>query len=416
MAAASTDSTPSVNKAWVYSEYGKSADVLKLDPNVPVPEIKEDQVLIKVVAAALNPIDYKRMFGYIKATDSPLPTVPGYDVAGVVVKVGSQVTKFKVGDEVYGDLNEKAAQPKKFGSLAEYTAAEERVLALKPKNLSFVEAASLPLAIETAYEGLERTEFSAGKSILVLGGAGGLAKHVFGASKVAATASTRKLELLRSLGADLAVDYTKEKFEELPEKFDVVYDTVGESDRAVKAVKEGGKVVTIVSGPAAPPAVHFVLTSTGTVLEKLKPYLEGGKVKPVLDPTSPYPFSKTVEAFAYLETSRATGKDNFKDLPEKFDVVYDAVGQSDRAVKAVKKGGEGCDSGRPNNTTSLHVYADFYGSILEKLNPYLESGKVKAVIDPNGPYPFSKNLEAFAYLQASSRAIGKVVVYPIPSP
>ncbi|VVA17703.1 PREDICTED: 2-methylene-furan-3-one reductase [Prunus dulcis] len=315
MAAASTDSIPSVNKAWVYSEYGKSADVLKLDPNVPVPEIKEDQVLIKVVAAALNPIDYKRMFGYIKATDSPLPTVPGYDVAGVVVKVGSQVTKFKVGDEVYGDLNEKAAQPKKFGSLAEYTAAEERVLALKPKNLSFVEAASLPLAIETAYEGLERTEFSAGKSILVLGGAGGvgthviqLAKHVFGASKVAATASTRKLELLRSLGADLAVDYTKEKFEELPEKFDVVYDTVGESDRAVKAVKEGGKVVTIVSGPAAPPAVHFVLTSTGTVLEKLKPYLEGGKVKPVLDPTSPYPFSKTVEAFAYLETSRATGK------------------------------------------------------------------------------------------------------------
>ncbi|CAL9014599.1 unnamed protein product [Prunus brigantina] len=316
MAAASSDSIPSVNKAWVYSEYGKAADVLKLDPNVPVPEIKEDQVLIKVVAAALNPVDYKRMSGYFKATDSPLPTVPGYDVAGVVVKVGSQVTKFKVGDEVYGDLNEKALEnPTRFGSLAEYTAAEERVLALKPQNLNFVEAASLPLAIETAYEGLERTEFSAGKSILVLGGAGGvgthviqLAKHVFGASKVAATASTRKLELLRSLGADLAVDYTKEKYEELPEKFDVVYDTVGESDRAVKAVKEGGKVVTIVPGPVAAGAFIFILTSTGTILEKLKPYLESGKVKPVLDPTSPYPFKKTVEAFAYLETSRATGK------------------------------------------------------------------------------------------------------------
>ncbi|CAL8141766.1 unnamed protein product [Prunus armeniaca] len=315
MASASTDSIPSVNKAWVYSEYGKAADVLKLDPNVPVPEIKEDQVLIKVVAAALNPVDYKRMFGYFKATDSSLPTVPGYDVAGVVVKVGSQVTKFKVGDEVYGDLNEKALEnPTRFGSLAEYTAAAERVLALKPQNLSFVEAASLPLAIETAYEGLERTEFSAGKSILVLGGAGGvgthvvqLAKHVFGASKVAATASTRKLELLRSLGADLAVDYTKEKYEELPEKFDVVYDTVGQSDRAVKAVKENGKVVTIF-GSVTPPALTFVLTSTGTILEKLKPYLESGKVKPVLDPTSPYPFSKTVEAFAYLETSRATGK------------------------------------------------------------------------------------------------------------
>ncbi|KAM1963592.1 hypothetical protein ACFX15_044166 [Malus domestica] len=298
-AVASSDSVsiPSVNKAWVYPEYGRSADVLKFDPNVPVPEIKEDQVLIKVVAASLN------------------PTVPGYDVAGVVVKVGSQVTKFKVGDEVYGDLNEKPlTKPKRIGSLAEYTAVEERVLALKPKNLSFVEAASLPLAIETAYEGLERLELSAGKSILVLGGAGGvgthviqLAKHVFGASKVAATASTKKLDLLRSLGADLAIDYTKENFEDLPEKFDVVYNAVGETDRAVKAVKEGGKVLTIVR-PVAPPAFLFLLTSTGTVLEKLKPYLESGKVKPVLDPTGPYPFSKTVEAFAYLETSRATGK------------------------------------------------------------------------------------------------------------
>ncbi|GGB13398.1 oxidoreductase [Macrococcus hajekii] len=315
MAAAPSESIPSVNKAWVYSEYGKTSDVLKFDPSVAVPEIKEDQVLIKVVAASLNPVDFKRALGYFKDTDSPLPTIPGYDVAGVVVKVGSQVTKFKVGDEVYGDLNEIAlVNPTRFGSLAEYTAADERVLAHKPKNLSFIEAASLPLAIETAHEGLERAELSAGKSVLVLGGAGGvgthiiqLAKHVFGASKVAATASTKKLDLLRTLGADLAIDYTKENFEDLPEKFDVVYDAVGETDKAVKAVKEGGKVVTIV-GPATPPAILFVLTSKGSVLEKLKPYLESGKVKPVLDPTSPYPFTKVVEAFGYLESSRATGK------------------------------------------------------------------------------------------------------------
>nr|Q84V25.1 RecName: Full=2-methylene-furan-3-one reductase; AltName: Full=Enone oxidoreductase; Short=FaEO; AltName: Full=Quinone oxidoreductase; Short=FaQR [Fragaria x ananassa]AAO22131.1 quinone oxidoreductase [Fragaria x ananassa] len=315
MAAAPSESIPSVNKAWVYSEYGKTSDVLKFDPSVAVPEVKEDQVLIKVVAASLNPVDFKRALGYFKDTDSPLPTVPGYDVAGVVVKVGSQVTKFKVGDEVYGDLNEAAlVNPTRFGSLAEYTAADERVLAHKPKDLSFIEAASLPLAIETAYEGLERAELSAGKSILVLGGAGGvgthiiqLAKHVFGASKVAATASTKKLDFLRTLGVDLAIDYTKENIEDLPEKFDVVYDAVGETDKAVKAVKEGGKVVTIV-GPATPPAIHFVLTSKGSVLEKLKPYLESGKVKPVLDPTSPYPFTKLVEAFGYLESSRATGK------------------------------------------------------------------------------------------------------------
>lgn len=105
--------------------------------------------------------------------------VTGLDVAGVVVKVGSEVKKFKVGDEIYGDINEGgAAKAARFGSLAEYTAGSEKVLALKPKNLSFVEAASLPLAMETAFEGLERGGLSAGKSVLVLGGAGGVGTHI----------------------------------------------------------------------------------------------------------------------------------------------------------------------------------------------------------------------------------------------
>ncbi|KAK1581046.1 hypothetical protein Q3G72_021785 [Acer saccharum] len=301
-------------KAWVYGEYG-GVDVLKFDENVSVPEVKEDQVLIKVVAAALNPVDAKRMQGIFKATDSPLPTVPGYDVAGVVVKVGSLVKEFKEGDEVYGDVNEKALDgPKQFGSLAEYTAVEEKLLALKPKNLDFVQAASLPLAIETAYEGLERTGFSAGKSILVLNGSGGvgslviqLAKQVFGASKVAATSGTRNLELLKSLGADLAIDYNKENFEDLPEKFDVVYDAIGQCDKAVKVVKEGGAVVTLI-GAVTPPGFIFVVTSNGAVLKKLNPYLESGKVKPVIDPKGPFPFSQVAEAFSYIETNRASGK------------------------------------------------------------------------------------------------------------
>ncbi|XP_057980771.1 2-methylene-furan-3-one reductase-like [Malania oleifera] len=310
------DGIPSEMKACVYSEYG---NVLKLDPALPLPQVKDDQVLIKVVAAALNPVDFKRMLGYFKATDSSPPTVPGYDVAGVVVKVGSLVKKFKEGDEAYGDINEKALEnPKRYGTLAEYTAAEEGLLALKPKNLSFVEAASLPVALETAYEGLQRCGFSAAQSILVLGGAGGvgthviqLAKHVYGASKVAATASTGKLDLLRSLGADLAIDYTKQNFEDLPEKFDVVYDAVGQIERVVKAVKAGGKVVGIVGSQEAqppPPAFVFVLTSDGGILEKLRPYLESGKVKPVIDTKSPFPFSKAAEALSYLQTSRATGK------------------------------------------------------------------------------------------------------------
>ncbi|EEF37017.1 2-methylene-furan-3-one reductase [Ricinus communis] len=307
-------SLPSEMKAWVYGEYG-GVDVLKFDEKVSVPEVKEDQVLIKVVAAALNPVDAKRRQGKFKATDSPLPTVPGYDVAGIVVKVGSKVKELKEGDEVYGDINEKALEgPKQFGSLAEYTAVEEKLLALKPKNLDFVQAASLPLAIETAYEGLERTGFSAGKSILVLNGSGGvgslviqLAKHVFGASKVAATSGTRNLEILKSLGADLAIDYTKENFEDLPEKFDVVYDAIGQCDRAVKAVKEGGSVVAL-TGAVTPPGFRFVVTSNGDVLKKLNPYLESGKVKPVIDPKGPFPFSQVAEAFSYIETNRATGK------------------------------------------------------------------------------------------------------------
>ncbi|QHO43471.1 2-methylene-furan-3-one reductase isoform X2 [Arachis hypogaea] len=300
--AASTASIPSHIKAWVYNEYGNIEETLKLDSNIALPQLKDDQVLIKVVAAALNPVDYKRALGFFKDSDSPFPTAPGYDVAGVVVKVGSKVKKFKVGDEVYGDINENAGNPKAIGTLAEYTSAEEKVLAHKPSNLSFIEASSLPLAIITAYQGIERAQFSSGKSILVLGGAGGvgslviqLAKQVFGASKVAATASTAKLELLRELGADLPIDYTKENFEELPEKFDFVYDTVG------------GQVITI-AGPASPPAIWFFLHSDGAVLDKLKPYLDSGKVKPVLDPKSPLPFSKAIEAFSYLKTNRATGK------------------------------------------------------------------------------------------------------------
>ncbi|KAK1321809.1 Quinone oxidoreductase-like protein [Acorus calamus] len=314
VAAASGLAVPSKMKAWVYSEYG-DASVLNFDEGVSVPDLGEDQVLVRVVAAALNPVDFKRRLGKFKATDSPLPTVPGYDVAGIVVKVGSQVKTLKVGDEVYGDISEKALEgPKQFGSLAEYTAVEEKLLALKPRNLDFAQAASLPLAIETANEGLERSGFSSGKSILVLGGAGGvgslviqLAKSVFGASRVAATSSTGKLDILKSLGVDLAIDYTKENFEELPEKFDVVYDAVGQCDKAAKAVKEGGSVV-VLTGAASPPGFRFVVTSNGAVLAKLNPFLESGKVKPLIDPNGPFPFSKVVEAFTYLETGRATGK------------------------------------------------------------------------------------------------------------
>ncbi|KAA3459383.1 2-methylene-furan-3-one reductase-like [Gossypium australe] len=289
------ENVPCTMKAWIYGQHGKPEDVLKLKSDVVVPDLMEDQVLVKVMASGLNPVDNKRMIGIFVQAECPFPTVPGYNVAGVVMKVRSQVKNLKVGDEVYGNIYEKALDhPKQYGTLAEYTAVEERLLAPKPKNLSFAEAASLSVAIRTAYEGLQRCEFTAGQSILVLGGAGGvgsmviqLAKHVFGASRVVATASTGKLELLRNLGADLAVDYTKENFEDLPEKFDVVYDCVdkilGQCEKAVKAMKEGGKVVIVIAAVTVP-AFVFIVTSNGPDLEKLNPYLESGKVKLLLIP------------------------------------------------------------------------------------------------------------------------------------
>ncbi|OWM71547.1 hypothetical protein CDL15_Pgr005734 [Punica granatum] len=304
-------------KGWLYTGYGDFKEVLELETELGIPIISEDQVLVKVVAAALNPIDAKRMDGFLGKNDSPLPIVPGYDVAGVVVEVGSDVTKLSIGDEVYGHINEKPLEnPKQFGTLAELTAVEERLLAIKPQNLSFVEAACIPLALETAYEGLERAGLSTGKSILVLGGSGGigtfviqLAKHVYGASRVVATSSTAKLELLRSLGADVAVDYTKQNIEDLPENFDVVFDaaTGGKSDVAVKAVKEGGSVVTV-SGVVTPPALKFIVTSDGSMLEKLRPFIERGRIRPVIDPNSPFPLSSVLEAFELLESGRAIGK------------------------------------------------------------------------------------------------------------
>ncbi|CAL5006652.1 unnamed protein product [Urochloa decumbens] len=319
-AAAATE-VPGTMKAWAYDAYG-DASVLKLDEAAVVPAIGEDQVLVRVVAAALNPVDAKRRAGKFQATDSPLPTVPGYDVAGVVVKVGGQVKGLKEGDEVYGMISEKPLEgPKQSGSLAEYTAVEEKLLARKPKGIDFAQAAGLPLAILTANEGLEKAGMAAGKSVLVLGGAGGvgslaiqLAKQVYGASKVAATASTKKIELLKSLGADVAIDYTKENFEDLLDKYDVVFDAVGQGDKAVKVVKEGGSVV-VLTGAVTPPGFRFVVTSNGSTLEKLNPYLESGKVKPLVDPQGPFPFSKVVEAFSYLETGRATGKVVISPIP-----------------------------------------------------------------------------------------------------
>lgn len=162
--------------------------------------------------------------------------VPGCDMAGIVVAKGDGVTKFDVGDEVYGNIQDFNAKGnlKQLGTLAELIVVEETLVAKKPQNLSFEEAASLPLAVQTAIEGFKTADFKEGQTIFIVGGAGGvgtlvvqLAKYLYGASIVVATTSGPKVEFVKTLGADEVVNYTKTKYEEIQEKYDFLYDTVG---------------------------------------------------------------------------------------------------------------------------------------------------------------------------------------------
>ncbi|KAH9328449.1 hypothetical protein KI387_000557 [Taxus chinensis] len=301
-----------MQKAWFYNDYG-SVDVLQFG-EFPLPNVGAGQILIKVRAAALNPVDYK--IRKLRILDATFPAVPGCDVAGVIAEVGEGVSKFKKGDEVYGDIQDfPGRKPKQYGTLAQYTVAEEDLVALKPSNLSFEEAASLPLALLTALQGFDSVNFQKGWSVFIVGGAGGvgtlaiqLAKHVFEASRIVSTTSTGKLDFVKSLGADLVVDYTKQNYDQVPEKFDFVFDTIGDSFKSHVVAKEEGRIIDIASFPPHPRAESGFVKTAGSNLERLRDFIESGKLKAVIDPESPYAFSQVKEAFEYLETGRARGK------------------------------------------------------------------------------------------------------------
>ncbi|KAL6981839.1 2-methylene-furan-3-one reductase [Sarracenia purpurea var. burkii] len=221
-----------MQKAWFYEEHGPK-EVLRLG-EIPIPVPKQNQLLVQVRAAALNPVDFKLRQRPILPLE--FPVVPGCDMAGVVVAKGEGVSSFDIGDEVYGNIHDFNAggKLKQQGTLAEFTAVEENLVAAKPDNISFEEAASLPLVVQTAMEGFKTAGFKEGQTVFVVGGGGGvgtmvvqLAKQVYGAARVVATASTGKVEFVKSLGADIVVDYTKTPYEEVEEKFDLVYDTIG---------------------------------------------------------------------------------------------------------------------------------------------------------------------------------------------
>lgn len=319
-------------KAIVYHDYG-SSEVLRLEEiEKPVP--KDNQLLIKVRAVSVNPLDWHFMegtpyigrpmaFGFLKPEVARL----GVDYAGTVEGVGKNVTDFKVGDEVYGN---------KFGAFAEYVVATDKALALKPASLTFEQAASLPVAAITALQALrDHGKIQAGQKVLINGASGGVGTFAvqiaksFGA-EVTGVCSGRNAEMVRSLGADHVVDYTKEDFTKREERYDLILDNVGSQPLSGfrRVLAPTGKYIVIGGGgvndspwagpmigvtkmlmlkPFVPQEMKMMLAEMNNKdLTVLADLIQAGKVKPVIDRT--YPFHQLPEAMRYLEEGHARGK------------------------------------------------------------------------------------------------------------
>src|SRR5436190_13151540 len=217
-------------KAVVAHEYG-APEVLKFE-EVPRPEPKDDEALVRVIASGVNPADPLTLSGkYAREWGTSLPLIPGYEIAGIIEKTGANVTKLKPGDAVYG-------YPTFGGGWAEYVTVKEWEVAPKPKSLSFAEAAAVPMGALTAWQALvDVAQLHAGQTILIHGGSGGVGSFAIQIAKargahVIATASTANQDLLKQLGADIAIDYTKQKFEEIAKDVDCMLDPVGKDTLA----------------------------------------------------------------------------------------------------------------------------------------------------------------------------------------
>ncbi|MFE9077611.1 NADPH:quinone reductase [Bacillus cereus] len=325
-------------KAMIIDKYG---NVPMRMAEVPTPEINEYEVLAEIHAASINPIDFKIRDGKVKMLlKYEMPLILGNDFSGVIVKVGSKVTHFKVGDEIY-------ARPRKnkIGTFAEYIAIHEDDVALKPKNLSFEEAASIPLVGLTSYQALhDIMHLQKGQKILIHAGSGGVGTFAIQLAKimgatVTTTASEAGSDLVKSLGADEIVDYKTEKFEEILKDYDAVFDTIGGTtlEKSFNIIKNGGNIVSVSGMPNARfgkefgsgffKTLLFSLASRKlTALEKkytaqysflfMKPsgdqlhtianYIEAGEIKPVIDRV--FPFEDAQKAMEYSEAGRAKGK------------------------------------------------------------------------------------------------------------
>ncbi len=294
-------------------EYG-GAEVAKYE-DTPRPEPKENEALVRVIASGVNPADPLIVGGkYAKEFGTHLPLIPGYDIAGVVEKTGAKITKLKVGDAVYG-------YPLMGGSWAEYAVVTESEVSAKPKSLSYLEAAAVPLAALTAWQSLvSEAKLSAGQTVLIHGGSGGVGSFAIQlakarGTKVIATASSANQDLLRQLGADVAIDYTKQKFEEIAKEVDVVLDPIGRETlaRSYAVVKKGGIICTLVArlDPAQLEkfeirGVSMSVTPNAEDLAEITKLIEAKKIKPIISQVRP--LSEGAQALAQAETHHTRGK------------------------------------------------------------------------------------------------------------
>jgi NADPH:quinone reductase-like Zn-dependent oxidoreductase len=307
-------STPTM-KAVVVHEYG-GPEVLKYQ-EVPRPELKDDEILVRVIAAGVNPVDrVARSEKGAQFFNIKLPAIPGYDIAGVVEKTGAKVTKFKTGDPIYAYV-----ALDKGGGYAEYAVATEREAALKPKSLTYVEAAAVPLVAETAWQALiDTAKLNAGQIVLIHGGSGGVGSFAIQiakgrGAKVIATASTANQDLLKQLGADVAIDYTTQKFEDVAKNVDVVLDSVGRDTlvRSYGVVKKGGFIVSIVGDPD--PAelekhgIHGASISVepnSSELAEIAKLIDEKKIKVIVPQM--FPLSEAAKAQDQVATGHTRGK------------------------------------------------------------------------------------------------------------
>lgn len=327
-------------KAVIAEQYG-GPEVLELADDIPVPEPGPNGVLVRVHASSVNPVDWKLRQGML----SPLwklrfPVIWGCDFSGVVEEVGGAVTLFKPGDEVYGFKHGKVAQTYR-GTYAEYAVVPENTLARKPARLSHEEAAAVPLAAITAWQAMvEQGKLAAGHKVLIHAAAGGVGVMAVQIAKalgayVAATASTGNQDFLRELGADVVIDYTREKIEDKLAGYDLVLDGVGKSvwSSSFKVLRRGGRVVTLTLPVPDPPAgkVAFFGTIIASVvanavssmlrgkrlmitqvkprggdLEKINALIDAGKLRPVI--AKVYPLEQIAEAHRQSEKGHVRGK------------------------------------------------------------------------------------------------------------